>query len=80
MGEFNSEEVLLDRKVYFSIGESASITADEPSAVQKVDIALQKIHALFQEEVSAPLSALEDGLRAWTRSHFRTEDIAKVTT
>ena len=80
MEEFNSEEVLLDKKVSFSFGESASVAADESSGAQKVDIALQKIHTLFQEEVSSPLSALEDGLRAWTRSHLRTEDIAKVTT
>ena len=30
--------------------------------------------------MSAPLSALEDELRAWTRSHLQNEDIAKVTT
>ena len=78
----NQKQILkkLDKKVYFSIGESASVTADEPSVAQKVDLALQKIHALFQEEVSAPLSALEGGLRAWTRSHLQNEDIAKVTT
>ena len=63
-----------NRKVYFSLGESPSVTADEQSAARKVDIALQQIHALFQEEASAPLSALEDGLRAWTRSHLQNED------
>ena len=62
----------MDRKLCFSI--------DGKTAQQKVDTALQKIHALFQEEVSAPLTELENGLRAWTRSHLQDEDIAKVTT
>ncbi len=69
----------MDRKVYFSPGESSSIK-DKRSGEQKVDSALQKIHPLFQEEVSAPLSTLESELRAWTRSHLQTEDIAQVTT
>ena len=30
--------------------------------------------------MSAPLSALEDELRAWTRSHLQSEDIAEVAT
>ena len=47
------------------------------AAQQKVDAALQKIHALFQEEASAPLADLERGLRAWTRSHLQDEDIAQ---
>lgn len=77
MEGFSSEEILLDRRIYLSLGESSSVK-DKQSAAQKVDIALQKIHALFQEEISAPLSALEDELRAWTRSHLQNEDIAKV--
>ncbi len=70
----------LDRRIYLSLGASTSVTADEQSVEQKVDTDLQKIHALFQEEVSAPLSTLKSGLRAWTRSHLQNEDIAKVTT
>lgn len=69
----------MDRRIYLSLGKSSSVK-DKQSAAQKVDIALQRIHALFQEEMSAPLSALEDELRAWTRSHLQNEDIAKVTT
>ncbi len=79
MEGLNPEEILLDRRIYLSLGESSSVT-DKQSAEREVDIALQKIHALFQEEMSAPLSALEDELRAWTRSHLQNEDIAKVTT
>ena len=79
MEGFSPEEFLLDSRIYLSLGESSSVK-DKQSAAQKVDIALQKIHASFQEEMSAPLSALEDELRAWTRSHLQNEDIAKVTT
>ena len=78
MEGLNPEETLLDRRIYLSLGES-SLLEDKQSA-QKVDIALQEIHALFQEEVLAPLSALEDELRAWTRSHLQNEDIAEVAT
>ena len=67
----------MDRKLNLSIDNSAS---DQQAARQKVDVDLQKIHALFQEEASAPLADLERGLRAWTRSHLQDEDIAKVTT
>ena len=80
MEGFSPEEILLDRRIYLSLAGSASVTEDEQSAEQQVDIALKKIHALFQKEMSAPLSALEDGLRAWTRSHLQNEDITKVTT
>ncbi|MDE0555127.1 MAG: hypothetical protein OXI24_12970, partial [Candidatus Poribacteria bacterium] len=69
----------MDRRIHLSLGESSSVK-DKQSEAQKVDIALQKIHALFQEEMSAPLSALEDELRAWTRSHLQSEDIAEVAT
>ena len=69
----------MDRKLHFSLDDSGS--GSVPQAVQqKVDVALQEIHALFQEEASAPLDHLERGLRAWTRSHLQNEDIAKVTT
>ena len=69
----------MDRKLHFSLDDSGS-GAIPQAAQQKVDVALQKIHALFQEEASAPLTDLERGLRAWTRSHLQDEDIAKVTT
>jgi len=39
---------------------------------------LENIQTLFNEEVSAPLSALEQNLRAWTRSHLQTEHIQQV--
>ncbi len=78
MEGLNPEEILLDSRIYLSLGESRSVTEDKQSAEREVDIALQKIHALFQEEMSAPLSTLEDELRAWTRSHLQNEDIAKV--
>ena len=69
----------MDRKLHFSLDDSGS-GAIPQAAQQKVDAALQKIHALFQEEASAPLANLKRGLRAWTRSHLQDEDIAKVTT
>lgn len=78
MAEFNSEENLLDRTVRFSVNAGAS-GSFPLTAQQKVDAALEKIRALFQEEGSAPLSALEHRLRAWTRSHLQSEDIAQVT-
>lgn len=68
----------MDRKLHFSLNDSGSSSFPQ-AAQQKVDAALQKIHALFQEEASAPLADLERGLRAWTRSHLQDEDIAKVT-
>lgn len=85
MEEFSKKEILLDRKLCFSFGEgtAASFPATggvRKTAQQKVDTALQGIHALFQEEASAPLAELERGLRAWTRSHLQETDIAKVTT
>ena len=74
----------MDRKLSFSIDDKTAdalpATGEGKTAQQKVDATLQKIHALFQEEVSAPLAELERGLRAWTRSHLQDEDIAKVTT
>ena len=79
MAGFSPEEILLDRSIYLSLGESPSVK-DKQSAAQKVDSVLQEIHALFQEEMSVPLSALEAELRAWTRSHLQNEDIAKVAT
>ena len=79
MAEFSKREILLDRKLHFSLDDSGSGLVPQ-AAQQKVDAALQKIHALFQEEASAPPVDLERGLRAWTRSHLQDEDIAKVTT
>ena len=79
MAEFREKETLLDRKLNFSLDDRGSDLVPQ-AAQQKVDTALQKIHALFQEEASAPLADLERGLRAWTRSHLQDEDIAKVKT
>ena len=78
MEGFNRRGVLLDRKLYFSLDDGTANSFSQ-EAKQAVDTALQKIHALFQEEASASLSELECGLRAWTRSHLQSEDIAKVT-
>ena len=79
MAEFSKREILLDRKIHFSLDDGGSGLFPQ-AAQQKVDAALQKIYGLFQEEASAPLAELERGLRAWTRSHLQDEDIAKVTT
>ena len=50
-----------------------------PQAVQQdVDTALQRVHRLFQDETEASLAELARGLRAWTRSHLQSEDIAQV--
>ena len=62
----------MDRKLCFSI--------DGKMAHLKIDAALQKVHALFQEEASASVTELERGLRAWTHSHLQAADITKVTT
>lgn len=86
MEELNPEEVLLDRKLHFSFPEGAadsfagplSDTAKRQLEYQRVDTALQKIQTSFQEERSAPLCELEHSLRAWTRSHLQSEDIAQV--
>lgn len=43
-----------------------------------VDERLEDIQALFKEEVDAPLSVLEQNLRAWTCSHLQTEHIQQV--
>ena len=67
----------MDRKLCFLVDDGA--TGSFPQAAQqKVDTALQRIHLLFQDETEAPLAELERGLRAWTRSHLQTEDIAQV--
>lgn len=68
----------VDRDLYFLVDESAANSFPD-AAVRETDAALQAIHLQFQEEVSAPLSDLETGLRAWTRSHLQTDDIAAVT-
>ena len=67
---------MLDRKLYFSFDNE---TAGASTVQQSVDTALQKVHALFQEEASASLPGLERQLRAWTRSHLQSEDIEQVT-
>jgi glucose-6-phosphate isomerase len=77
MEGFRTRETLLDRKLCFSLDDRTSSSFTQ-TAQQKVDTDLQKIQALFQEEASASLSALEDGLRAWSRSHLQSEDIAQV--
>ena len=73
----------MDRKLCFSIdtgtADALSATDDGKAAQQKVDAALQSVHALFQEETSVSLAELEQRLRAWTRSHLQDKDIAKVT-
>lgn len=43
-----------------------------------VDARLEDIQALFKEEVDAPLSVLEQHLRAWTHSHLQIEHIQQV--
>ncbi|RKU12995.1 hypothetical protein C6503_16500 [Candidatus Poribacteria bacterium] len=74
----------MDKKLCFSIDDGTvdalSATCKGKTAQQKVDTALQKIHALFQEEASASLTELERGLRAWTHSHLQAADVTKVTT
>ncbi len=77
MGEFSPRGVLLDRKLLFSLDDRTAGSFSETEQ-QKVDTALQKIHALFQEEALASLSELEGRLRAWTRSHLQSEDIDQV--
>ena len=74
------EQVLLDRKLYFSFddGIAGSSSPNTQAVERRVDTALQKIHVLFQEEEKAPLSDLEHGLRAWTRSHLQNADITQV--
>lgn len=68
----------MDRELRFSVDDGANVFPQ--AAQQKVDAALQKIHLQFQKETSAPLAELEGELRAWTRSHLQTEDIAQVST
>ena len=70
---------LLDRKLCFSIDNKTSdFVSESPPVAGAVDVNLQKIHAQFAGETSASLTELEQGLRAWTRSHFQDEDINKV--
>lgn len=45
---------------------------------QNGDARLENIQGLFKEEVDAPLSVLEQNLRAWTRSHGQTGHIQQV--
>ena len=65
----------MDGKLYFSFDDG---TASSSSVQQRVDTALQKIQALFQEEASVSLSELKRELRAWTRSHLQSEAITQV--
>lgn len=51
---------------------------DTQDAEQLVDTRLGEIQTLFNEEADAPLSVLEQHLRAWTRSHQQTEHIQQV--
>ena len=67
----------MDSKLRFLVDDGA-VGSFPQAAQQKVDTALQRIHLLFQRETEAPLAELECGLRAWTRSHLQTEDIAQV--
>lgn len=74
----------MDRKLNLSIDDKTSdfFSGAPPVAgqvtQQSVDAALQKIRAQFAGEASASLTELENGLRAWTRSHLQDEDIDKV--
>ncbi|MXV84041.1 hypothetical protein F4Z98_11805, partial [Candidatus Poribacteria bacterium] len=67
----------LDSTLHFGVDNEIAGSFPQ-KAQQKVDTALQSIHLLFQDEAEAPLSELERGLRAWTRSHLEAEDIAQV--
>ena len=51
---------------------------DAQDAEELVDTRLDNIQTLFKEEADAPLSILEQHLRAWTRSHQQTEHIQQV--
>ena len=51
---------------------------DRQDAGPLVDERLEDIQALFKAETDAPLSVLEQNLRAWTRSHLQTEHIRQV--
>ena len=53
-------------------------TAAEEDEERLVDTRLEEIQTLFREETNAPLSVLEQHLRAWTRSHLQTEHIQDV--
>ena len=77
MEGLSKEGMLLDSKLHFLVDDGA-VGSFPQAAQQKVDTALQRIHLLFQDETEAPLAELERGLRAWTRSHLQTEDIAQV--
>jgi glucose-6-phosphate isomerase len=77
MAGFSEEEILLDSKLRFLIDDGAAGSFPQ-AGQQKIDTALPRIHLLFQDETEAPLAELERGLRAWTRSHLQTEDIAQV--
>ena len=67
----------MDSKLRFLVDNEAAGSFPQ-AAQQDVDKALQGIHLLFQRETDAPLAELERGLRAWTRSHLQSEDIAQV--
>ena len=68
---------MLDRKLNLSI-DNRTLDFIGHATQQTLDVDLQKIHALFQKETSAPLAELEGELRAWTRSHLQNEDIDQV--
>ena len=77
MEGLSKEGMSLDSKLHFLVDDGA-VGSFPQAAQQKVDTTLQRIHLLFQDETEAPLAELERGLRAWTRSHLQTEDIAQV--
>jgi glucose-6-phosphate isomerase len=55
-----------------------SADTDAQDDDELVDTRLEDIQTLFKEEADAPLSMLEQHLRAWTRSHLQTEHIQQV--
>ena len=67
----------MDGKLRFFV-DDGTVNSFPQAAQQDVDTALHGIHLLFQRETEAPLDELERGLRAWTRSHLQSENIAQV--
>ena len=67
----------MDSKLRFFVDNKT--VGSFPQAVrQDVDTTFQRVHRLFQDETEASLAELARGLRAWTRSHLQSEDIAQV--
>ncbi|MCG9128780.1 hypothetical protein JT359_14390 [Candidatus Poribacteria bacterium] len=65
-----------------NIGIRLKITActdtEETDGSGWIDEHLENIQSLFNKEAEAPLSLLEQHLRAWNRSHLQTEQIQKI--